>query len=66
MGSTNGITHGGRAGDVLLDFPDDSKWSNEDHLKFRVNSIRGLVPLLNGETESIEVHLSIESHTWMT
>jgi hypothetical protein len=37
---------------VDLSIKDDSKWSDQDHLKFRVNAIRGLVALLNGETES--------------
>ncbi|KAL6619118.1 hypothetical protein ACP70R_034257 [Stipagrostis hirtigluma subsp. patula] len=31
---------------------DDNKWSDQDHLKFRVNAIKGLIALLNGETES--------------
>ncbi|KAL6609859.1 hypothetical protein ACP70R_039828 [Stipagrostis hirtigluma subsp. patula] len=31
---------------------DDNKWSDQDHLKFRVNTIKGLIALLNGETES--------------
>lgn len=37
---------------VDLSIKDDSNWSDQDHLKFRVNAIRGLVALLNGETES--------------
>jgi hypothetical protein len=37
---------------VDLSIKDDSKWSDQDHLKFRVNAVRGLVTLLNGETES--------------
>uniref|UniRef100_A0A0A9F277 MalT-like TPR region domain-containing protein n=1 Tax=Arundo donax TaxID=35708 RepID=A0A0A9F277_ARUDO len=31
---------------------DNSKWSDQDHLKFRVNAVNGLIALLNGETES--------------
>ena len=31
---------------------DDSQWSDRDHLKFRVNAIKGLIALLNGDTES--------------
>lgn len=37
---------------VDLSIKYDSKWSDQDHLKFRVNAVRGLVTLLNGETES--------------
>lgn len=37
---------------VDLSIKDDSKWSDEDHLKFRVNATRGLIALLNGDTES--------------
>ncbi|KAJ1263213.1 hypothetical protein BS78_09G166500 [Paspalum vaginatum] len=37
---------------VDLSIKDDSKWSDQDHLKFRVNAIKGLIALLNGETES--------------
>lgn len=37
---------------VDLSMKDDSKWSDQDHLKFRVNAIKGLIALLNGETES--------------
>ncbi|KAF8703855.1 hypothetical protein HU200_031951 [Digitaria exilis] len=37
---------------VDLSIKDDSKWSDQDHLKFRVNAIKGLIALLNGETDS--------------
>ncbi|XP_072146886.1 uncharacterized protein [Setaria viridis] len=37
---------------VDLSIKDDSQWSDQDHLKFRVNAIKGLIALLNGETES--------------
>ncbi|WVZ98838.1 hypothetical protein U9M48_044215 [Paspalum notatum var. saurae] len=37
---------------VDLSIKDDSKWFDQDHLKFRVNAIKGLLALLNGETES--------------
>ncbi|OEL24319.1 hypothetical protein BAE44_0014662 [Dichanthelium oligosanthes] len=37
---------------VDLSIKDDSKWSDQDHLKFRVNAIKGLIALLNGETKS--------------
>ncbi|TVU19675.1 hypothetical protein EJB05_35838 [Eragrostis curvula] len=30
---------------------DDSEWSDQEHLKFRVNAIKGLIALLNGETD---------------
>ncbi|CAM0149614.1 unnamed protein product [Urochloa decumbens] len=38
-----------------LSIKDDSKWSDQDHLKFRVNAIKGLIALLNGETESAQL-----------
>ncbi|CAN6332828.1 unnamed protein product [Urochloa humidicola] len=34
---------------------DDSKWSDQDHLKFRVNAIKGLIAFLNGATESAQL-----------
>ncbi|KAG8085825.1 hypothetical protein GUJ93_ZPchr0010g8230 [Zizania palustris] len=38
---------------VDLSIKDDNmKWSNQDHLKSRVNAIKGLIALINGETES--------------
>ena len=37
---------------VDLSIKDDSQWSDQDHLKFRVNAIKGLIALLNGDTES--------------
>lgn len=37
---------------VDLSIKDDSKWSDHDHLKCRVNAIKGLIALLNGEAES--------------
>ncbi|CAN6346586.1 unnamed protein product [Urochloa humidicola] len=40
---------------VDLSIKDDSKWSDQDHLKFRVNAIKGLIALLNGETESAQL-----------
>ncbi|TKW26939.1 hypothetical protein SEVIR_3G223800v4 [Setaria viridis] len=40
---------------VDLSIKDDSQWSDQDHLKFRVNAIKGLIALLNGETESAQL-----------
>ncbi|KAL5230413.1 hypothetical protein ABZP36_029189 [Zizania latifolia] len=38
---------------VDLSIKDDNmKWSDQDHLKSRVNAIKGLIALINGETES--------------
>ena len=37
---------------VDLSIKDDSQWSDQDHLKFRVNAIKELIALLNGDTES--------------
>ncbi|CAN6328004.1 unnamed protein product [Urochloa humidicola] len=37
---------------VDLSIKDDTKWSDQDHLKFRVNAIKGIIALPNGETES--------------
>ena len=37
---------------VDLSIKDDSQWSDQDNLKFRVNAIKGLIALLNGDTES--------------
>lgn len=34
---------------------EDHNWSDQDHLQFRVNAIKGLVTLLNGETESAQL-----------
>ena len=31
---------------------EEIKWSDQDHLKFRVDAIRGLAALLNGEIDS--------------
>ncbi|KQK05932.1 uncharacterized protein LOC100845589 [Brachypodium distachyon] len=33
---------------------EDIRWSNQDHLKFRVDAIRGLAALLNGDIESAQ------------
>uniref|UniRef100_A0A0E0L3D0 MalT-like TPR region domain-containing protein n=1 Tax=Oryza punctata TaxID=4537 RepID=A0A0E0L3D0_ORYPU len=41
---------------VDLSIKDDNiKWSDQGHLKCRVNAIRGLIALLNGETESAQL-----------
>ncbi|KAG2618827.1 uncharacterized protein LOC120665264 isoform X2 [Panicum virgatum] len=40
---------------VDLSIKDDSQWSDQDHLKFRVNAIKGLIALLNGDTESAQL-----------
>jgi hypothetical protein len=37
---------------VDLSIKDDSQRFDQDHLKFRVNAIKGLIALLNGDTES--------------
>jgi hypothetical protein len=31
---------------------EEIKWSDQDHLKFRVNAIKGLAALLNGEIDT--------------
>uniref|UniRef100_A0A0E0HFI4 MalT-like TPR region domain-containing protein n=1 Tax=Oryza nivara TaxID=4536 RepID=A0A0E0HFI4_ORYNI len=41
---------------VDLSIKDDNiKWSDQGHLKCRVNAIKGLIALLNGETESAQL-----------
>uniref|UniRef100_A0A0E0A087 MalT-like TPR region domain-containing protein n=1 Tax=Oryza glumipatula TaxID=40148 RepID=A0A0E0A087_9ORYZ len=41
---------------VDLSIKDDNiKWSDQGHLKCRVNTIKGLIALLNGETESAQL-----------
>ncbi|XP_006654506.2 uncharacterized protein LOC102711533 [Oryza brachyantha] len=34
---------------------DNIKWSDQNYLKFRVNAIKGLIALLNGESESAQL-----------
>uniref|UniRef100_A0A0D9WH99 MalT-like TPR region domain-containing protein n=1 Tax=Leersia perrieri TaxID=77586 RepID=A0A0D9WH99_9ORYZ len=34
---------------------DSIKWSDQDHLKFRVTAIKGLIALLNGDAESAQL-----------